>query len=283
MNITAAQVKELRERTGAGMMECKKALIEAAGNIETAIETMRKAGQAKAAKKAGRIAAEGVIAIKTTPDNKTAFMIEVNSETDFAARDTKFKKFVEKIVTRGLETEATDVATLSIANELQDLIAQIGENIQIRRTALLKAKTNETIHSYCHGGRIGVMVKLTSQDETLGKDIAMHIAASKPETINPGDLSSATIAKEKEIFMAQAEQSGKPAEIIEKMVVGKIQKFVNEVSLVGQPFVKDPSLTVGNLLEKSHVTVTKFIRFEVGEGIEKQETDFAADVMAQIT
>ncbi len=293
MNVTAAQVKELRERTGAGMMECKKALVEADGNMDKAIELMRKSGQAKAAKKAGRVASEGVIAIKIADNNKVGFMVEVNSETDFAARDENFLAFVEKIVNRGLETMAVDVPALlvhtitadsdqSIAHANEALVAKIGENIQIRRVALLQSKDEEVICSYCHGGRIGVMVKLVTSEMDLCKNVAMHIAASKPEAITPEDLSPDTIAKEKDIFMAQAATSGKPADIIEKMVAGKIKKFVNDISLTGQPFVKDPNMTVGELLQQSKAVVTDFVRFEVGEGIEKEETDFAAEVMAQV-
>lgn len=293
MNVTAAQVKELRERTGAGMMECKKALVEADGNMDKAIDLMRKSGQAKAAKKAGRVASEGVIAIKIADNNKVGFMVEVNSETDFAARDENFLAFVDKIVTRGLETMAVDVPALlahtiasdsdqSIAHANEALVAKIGENIQIRRVALFQSKDEEVICSYCHSGRIGVMVKLVTTDMDICKDVAMHIAASKPEAITPEDLSPDTIAKEKDIFMAQAATSGKPADIVEKMVAGKIRKFVNDMSLTGQPFVKDPNITVGKLLEQSKAVVTDFVRFEVGEGIEKEETDFAAEVMAQV-
>jgi elongation factor Ts len=290
MNITADLVKELRERTSAGMMECKKALMETNGDIEAAIELMRKSGQAKAAKKAGRIAAEGVIAIKSTPENKTAIMLEVNSETDFAARDANFTHFVEQIISRALDNRTPDIETLlattisvdsdrSIAQELTDLITKIGENINIRRLVLLK--TVNTIVTYSHGGRIGVLVELSKPDLELGRDIAMHIAASKPEVIVPENISAATIDKEKEIFMAQAAQSGKPADILEKMVAGRIKKFLSEVSLVGQPFVKDPNITVGDLLKQKDVQILSFVRYEVGEGIEKQECDFAAEVMAQ--
>jgi elongation factor Ts len=289
MTITAAQVKELRERTGAGMMECKKALVEANGDIDAAIEAMRKAGQAKAAKKAGRIAAEGVIAIKVAPDNKTAFMVEINTETDFAAKDETFKEFVEMIVTRGLESEVADVPALlslpvkseqpspTIIEALESLIAKIGENIQIRRMALIKSEG--IVGAYCHGGRIGVLVEISTEDLTLGKDLAMHIAASKPEVITPEQLPAATIDKEKEIYLAQAAKSGKPDEIIEKMVAGQIKKFIKEISLIGQPFVKDPLLTIDNLLKKHNTAVLSFVRFAVGEGIEKQETDFAKEVI----
>jgi elongation factor Ts len=288
--ITAELVKELRERTGAGMMECKKSLVETKGDIEAAIELMRKSGQAKAAKKAGRVAAEGVISIKATADNKSAIMVEVNSETDFAARDTNFTQFVELITTRALDNRTPDVATLlattttvdsarSIAQEQAELVAKIGENINIRRLVLVKAKA--AIATYSHGNRIGVLVELSKPDMELGRDIAMHIAASKPEVIIPENISAATIDKEKEIFMAQAAQSGKPADILEKMVAGRIKKFLNEVSLVGQPFVKDPNITVGDLLKQKGVEVLSFIRYEVGEGIEKLTVDFAAEVKAQ--
>jgi elongation factor Ts len=289
MTITAAQVKELRERTGAGMMECKKALVEANGDIDAAIEAMRKAGQAKAAKKAGRIAAEGVIAIKVAPDNKAAFMVEINTETDFAAKDETFKAFTEMVVTRGLESEVADVPALlslpvkseqpspTIIEALESLIAKIGENIQIRRMALIKSEG--IVGAYCHGGRIGVLVEISTEDLALGKDLAMHIAATKPEVITPEQLPAATIDKEKEIYLAQAAKSGKSDEIIEKMVAGQIKKFVKEISLIGQPFIKDPSQTIENLLKDYNAQVLSFARFAVGEGIEKQETDFAKEVI----
>jgi elongation factor Ts len=291
MNITAELVKELRERTGAGMMECKKALVETNGDIEAAIELMRKSGQAKAAKKAGRVAAEGVIAIRVAPDNKAAVMVEVNSETDFAARDENFTKFVELITTRALDNRTPDIATLlattvtvnnerSIAEELTALVAKIGENINIRRLTLMHTKNS--IATYSHGGKIGVLVELSKPDLELGRDIAMHIAASKPEVIVPENVSAAAVDKEKEIFMAQAAQSGKPADIIEKMVAGRIKKFLSEISLIGQPFVKDPNITVGDLLKQKDVQVLSFVRYEVGEGLEKQECDFAQEVMATV-
>lgn len=278
--ITAEQVKELRERTGAGMMECKKALEEAKGDMEQAITAMRKTGQAKAAKKAGRIAAEGVVAIAVSEDNKRAFMAEINTETDFAARDASFKEFVDKVINSGLENKATDLASLmalpGIPESNEELVAKIGENIQIRRAVLLESEGS--IGSYSHAGRIGVIAGLSTDDLQLGKDIAMHIAASKPEVVNPEDVSAATIDKEKQIYLAQASETGKPSEVIEKMVDGKIKKFINEISLAGQPFVKDPSITVGELLGKMKTTVSSFVRFEVGEGIEKPITDFAEEV-----
>lgn len=284
MNIIAAQVKELRQRTGAGMMECKQALIETNGDVEAAIDVLRKTGRTKAAKKSGRIAAEGIIAIKTSDDNKTAIMIEVNTETDFASRDEKFRTFVNKIVTLGLENGVTDLSGLlalpTVAQECEALIAKIGENIRIRRVVVLKS--DGIVGSYCHAGRIGVLVELSTQDLQLGKDIAMHIAASKPEVLNPHDLSTEMINKEKEIYRAEALQSGKSEEVIEKMVAGKVKKFIDEVSLVNQPFVKDPTVTVGNLLEKLGAKILSFARFEVGEGIERQKSDFAKEVMAQV-
>jgi elongation factor Ts len=291
MSITAKLVKELRERTGAGMMECKKALVEAGGDIESAIESMRKSGQAKAAKKSGRIAAEGLIAIKTDQDHKIAIMIEVNSETDFAARDPNFVQFAEQAAVLGLEYRTEDITALlatkvrndgeiSVAQKLEALVAKIGENIKIRRLVL--AKSEGLLAAYCHGGKIGVLVELAKPDMELGHDIAMHIAASKPEVIFPENIPAAAVDKEKEIFMAQAAQSGKPADILEKMVVGRIKKFLNEVSLVRQSFVKNPDLTVGDLLKQKNNQVLSFIRYEVGEGIEKQEVDFAQEVMSQV-
>ncbi|MCK4869906.1 MAG: elongation factor Ts [Gammaproteobacteria bacterium] len=289
--ITAQMVKELRERTGVGMMECKKALQEADGNMETAIDVLRKAGQAKAAKKAGRTAAEGVIAIAMTDDNKFALMVEVNSETDFAAKDANFKSFVAQVVAAGIAAKAETLEQLlqlnyaegderTIAKACEDLVTKIGEKIQLRRAVAIESTT--ALGSYCHAGRIGVLVRLSKDNVELAKDVAMHIAASKPEVIHPEDLSAEMIEKEKAIFMAQAEQSGKPKEILEKMIMGKINKFVNEISLVGQPFVKDPAVTVGDLLKQAGASVTSFVRFEVGEGIAKEEVDFAAEVEAQV-
>jgi elongation factor Ts len=295
VNITAVRVKELRERTGAGMMECKQALIKANGDVNVAIDILRKAGRAKAAKKGGRIAAEGIIAVKISNDEKTAIMIEVNTETDFASRDEQFKEFVNEVVTLGLENEVTDLSGLlklksrfeggsrsvpTVAEECEALIAKIGENIQIRRMALVKS--DGIVGNYCHAGRIGVLVDLSVRDLQLGKDIAMHIAASKPEVTDPHDLPAEIIDKEKEIYQAEASETGKPKEIVEKMVAGRIRKFIDEVSLVKQPFIKDPTVTVGDLLKKLGAKVLFFVRFEVGEGIEKQKADFAKEVMSQI-
>ncbi len=284
--ITAAQVKELRERTGAGMMECKKALVETEGDIELAIENMRKSGQAKAAKKAGRIAAEGTIL--TRSDDQVAIILEINSETDFVSRDEGFLAFANKVADVALENKIDDIETLkniivdgkSLEKTRQDLITTIGENIQLRRINLLKAN-GEQIQSYIHGGRIGVIVSVEGADTELAKDIAMHIAASNPQVINPEEVADDVVEKEKDIFIAQAKESGKPDNIIEKMIGGRLKKFLGEVSLTGQPFVKDPSTSVGDLLKSNNATATAFIRYEVGEGIEKKEEDFAAEVMAQ--
>jgi len=285
--ITAAQVKELRERTGAGMMECKRALVETDGNIEVAIENMRKSGQAKAAKKAGRIAAEGIIMVRSTAD--AAVIIEINSETDFVSRDDGFLAFANLVADAAMANKTADVESLksiivdgkSIEDTRQTLVTKIGENIQLRRVSLLAANDGQ-IASYLHGGRIGVIVGINGGDETLAKDVAMHIAASNPQVINPEDIEQSVVDKEKEIFVAQAKESGKPDEIIEKMIGGRLKKFLGEVSLTGQPFVKDPSTSVGDLLKSSDATATSFVRYEVGEGIEKKEEDFAAEVMAQV-
>ncbi len=284
--ITAAQVKELRERTGAGMMECKKALVETEGDIELAIENMRKSGQAKAAKKAGRIAAEGTIL--TRSNVQVAIILEVNSETDFVSRDDGFLAFSNKVADVALENGISDIESLknttidgkSIEVIRQELVTTIGENIQLRRIDMLTANGNQ-MSSYIHGGRIGVIVSIEGANETLSKDVAMHIAASNPQVINPEDVSEEVVEKEKEIFVAQAKESGKPDNIIEKMIGGRLKKFLGEVSLTGQPFVKDPSTSVGDLLKSNNASATAFVRYEVGEGIEKKEEDFAAEVMAQ--
>lgn len=287
--ITASLVQELRERTGAGMMECKKALVNANGDIETAIEAMRKAGQAKADKKGDRVAAEGIIVVKNSSDNKTAVVIEINCETDFVGRDESFKEFANKVADKALASKTADLAALlqlSLDNSMtieearRALVAKIGENIQIRRISFIN--TNGVVSSYVHGGRIGVLVELTGGDAQLGKDLAMHIAANNPLVINREEVSKEIVEKEKEIFSAQAQASGKPAAIIEKMIGGRISKFLDEVSLVGQPFVKDPSITVEQLLKQHNAKVIKFIRFAVGEGIEKQADNFVAEVMAQV-
>ncbi len=277
--ITAALVKELRERTAAGMMECKKALVEANGDIELAIDNMRKSGQAKAAKKAGRIAAEGIILAKVSADGKFGVILELNCETDFVAKDAGFKAFGEEVINAALADKITDIDVLKAKFEEQraNLVAKIGENINIRRVAALEG---DVLGTYLHGARIGVMVAATGADEELVKHIAMHIAASKPEYVKPKDVPAEVVAREHQIQLDIAIESGKPREIAEKMVEGRMRKFTGEVSLTGQNFVMDPSKTVGDLLKENNADVVNFIRFEVGEGIEKVETDFAAEVAA---
>lgn len=278
--VTASMVKELRERTGAGMMECKKALVEANGDIDLAIDNMRKSGQAKAAKKAGRVAAEGVIISKISADKKVGVILEINCETDFVAKDAGFLAFSDKVATAALNDRITDLAALQakFEEERTALVAKIGENIGIRR---VKEITGDVVGSYQHGARIGVLVAANSGcDEELVKHIAMHIAASKPEYVDPSDVPADVVEHERNIQIDIAMQSGKPREIAEKMVEGRMRKFTGEVSLTGQPFVMDPSKTVGDLLTEKKATVASFIRFEVGEGIEKVEVDFAAEVAA---
>lgn len=277
--ITAALVKELRERTAAGMMECKKALVEADGDIELAIDNMRKSGQAKAAKKAGRIAAEGIILAKVSADGKLGVMLELNCETDFVAKDAGFKAFGDEVIDAALAGKIVDIEVLKAQFEEQraNLVAKIGENINIRRVAALEG---DILGTYLHGARIGVMVAATGADEELVKHIAMHIAASKPEYVKPEDVPAEVVAREHQIQLDIAMESGKPREIAEKMVEGRMRKFTGEVSLTGQHFVMDPSKTVGDLLKEHKADVINFIRFEVGEGIEKVETDFAAEVAA---
>jgi len=290
MAVTAAMVKELRERTGSGMMECKKALVETNGDIETAIDNMRKSGAAKAEKKAGRIAAEGIIVAKTSDDGQVAAIVEINSETDFVARDESFLAFTKSVVDTALANKTADVEALNAATVASGetvegartaLVAKIGENIGVRRVQIIEA-TDGALGSYIHGGRIGVVVSLKGGEQDLAKDVAMHVAASNPMFINPEDISEEVSNREKEIFTAQAAESGKPAEIIEKMIVGRMRKFAAEVCLTGQAFVKDPSMTVGELVKKAEASVVSMIRLEVGEGIEKKEEDFAAEVQAQL-
>jgi len=286
MAITAALVKELRERTGAGMMDCKKALTEADGDIELAIENMRKSGQAKAAKKAGRVAAEGVILTKQ--EGNVAVLVELNCETDFVARDESFLAFGNKVAEIALAGKISDVEALKAAafdditveEARANLVAKIGENINVRRTVVVEG--TDVVAGYIHGGRIGVLAALNGGNEALAKDVAMHVAASNPQYVKPEQVPADVVEKEKAIQIDIAMQSGKPAEIAEKMVVGRMKKFTGEISLTGQPFVKDPSISVGELLKKEGADVVTFVRFEVGEGIEKQSGDFAAEVQAQI-
>lgn len=290
MSITAAMVKELRERTGSGMMECKKALVETHGDLELAIENMRKSGLAKADKKSGRTAAEGVIGVKVSDDAKTAVIVDVNCETDFVAKGDDFVNFVNNITAALLASDVeTDAQLLamkladgSIVDEVRrGLIAKLGENITVRRFAKYHTAEGGTA-GYLHGSKIGVIVELTKADNELGKDIAMHIAASKPECVSEDQVAPELIEKEKEIFSAQASESGKPAAIIEKMIAGRISKFLAEITLLGQPFVKDDKISVGKLVASKGNNVVRFTRFEVGEGIEKKEENFAEEVMAQV-
>ena len=291
MAITAALVKELRERTGAGMMECKKMLQQTDGDIEAAIEEMRKSGQAKAAKKAGRIAAEGLIVISTAADGKSAAMAEVNCETDFVAKDESFASFAAAVADRALDSEADDVAALArlplndgdettIEQAREALVAKIGENMSVRR--FVRMRSSGGIYSYRHGVRIGVLVDMEGGNDELGRDIAMHIAASNPLCVAESDVPADVIEKEREIYREEARQSGKPENILDKIIEGKMRKYLEGVTLLGQAFVKDPDTSVGKLLEKSGATVVAFRRFEVGEGIEKKQEDFAAEVMAQV-
>jgi len=285
MAITAKQVKELRDRTAAGMMDCKKALVEADGDIELAIENMRKSGAIKAAKKAGRIAAEGVILAKT--EGHIALIAEVNCETDFVAMDKSFLAFANKVADIALANKIDSVEALSAAayddatveEARAHLVAKIGENISIRRLQIVEG---ENLGAYVHSGKIGVISVLKGGDADLAKDIAMHIAASSPQYVKPEDVPAEVVAKEKEIQLQIAIDSGKPAEIAEKMVSGRMAKFTGEVSLTGQSFVKDPSMKVAKLLKDAGADVETFIRLEVGEGIEKKEEDFAAEVAATI-
>lgn len=289
MAITAELVKELRERTSGGLMECKKALEATGGDIEAAAKMLRESGKAKADKKSGRIAAEGMIAVAMSSDQKTAIMLEVNCETDFVAKDDNFKQFVAKVTDLGLQAKATTIDNLlalvvgenkTIAELRQDLVAKIGENINIRRVVLVT--TPNVLGSYVHSGRIGVIVSYKGGDASLGKDIAMHVAASKPLALQASDLPQEVIAQEKEVCLAQVKDSGKPPAIMEKMVQGRLQKFIDELTLLNQPFVKEPDIKISDLLKKHNAQIESFVRFEVGEGVEKEKCDFATEVMAQI-
>jgi len=282
--ISASMVKELRERTGLGMMECKKALVDAGGDIEAAIEEMRKSSGMKAAKKAGRTAADGVV-VARGGDNGVGILIEVNSETDFVARDDNFLNFVNTVADKAAADGATDVAALmegELESAREALVQKIGENISVRRLASIDA-ADGSLGSYIHGNnKIGVLVALKGGTAELARDIAMHVAAINPPYATTEDVPAEVVEKEREIYSAQAAESGKPAEIVAKMVEGRVRKFLSENSLVEQPFVKDQDQTVGKLLKAANAELIGFIRFEVGEGIEKEETDFAAEVAAQL-
>jgi elongation factor Ts len=286
MKITAALVKELRERTGAGMMECKKALVDSEGDIDAAIEAMRKSGITKAEKKAGRIAAEGLIAMQQKDNN--AAMVEVNCETDFVSKGDDFKAFCDALVALVLTERPANLESLMAANlgektveqTRKDLIAKIGENINVRRFALMEKHDNMGV--YLHGKRIGVLVDMRGGSAELAKDVAMHIAASRPLCVSSEQVPAETIAKEKEIYRAQALETGKPEKIINQMVEGRLKKFLGEVTLLGQPFVKDPEQSVEKLLKAQGANVAHFERFEVGEGIEKKVDNFAEEVQQQM-
>ncbi|MEO8767523.1 MAG: translation elongation factor Ts [Nitrosospira sp.] len=288
-DITAQMVKELRDMTGLGMMECKKALTETGGDMKSAEDQLRIKSGAKASKAAGRIAAEGMVGAFIAPDGKSGALVEVNCETDFVARNEDFINFArdlaQLLAAKDLtDTEALAAATLSNGKNVDEfrkaLVMKLGENISVRR--FVRYMTQGHLASYLHGAKMGVMVDYTGGDEMLGKDLAMHIAASKPVCVSGEQVSPDLLARERAIYSAQAAESGKPADIIAKMVDGRIAKYLAEVTLLGQPFVKDPDQTVGKLLASKSAQVNGFTLFVVGQGIEKKSGDFAAEVMAQV-
>ena len=277
--VSASMVKELRERTGLGMMDCKKALLESQGDMDTAIENLRKSSGMKAAKKAGRIAADGLLRSKV--DGNTGVIVEVNCETDFAARDDNFVAFVKLVTEKVFDTQQDDIEALGLESARESLVQKIGENISIRRAQVFKDEG--TVVDYVHtNGRIGVMLSMNGGNHELGKDVAMHIAAMNPSVVRPEDAPRDLVEKEREIYTAQAQDSGKPPEIIEKMIDGRIKKYLAEISLLEQAFVKDGDTKIGTLLKKEGATVNRFVRYEVGEGIDKGEEDFAAEVQKQL-
>src|SRR5580698_4964935 len=286
MNITADTVKQLRERTGAGMMECKKALVETQGDLDAAAELMRKTGLAKADKKAARIAAEGTVAAERS--GNSAVLVEVNCETDFVARSEEFLSFARDVGRIALDKAPADVSALmalthgtsTLEEQRRALIAKIGENISVRR--FVRVSAPGALGTYIHGGRIGSLVALKGGDDALAKDLAMHVAAVNPQYIDANGVPPAVLDKEREILAEQTKAEKKPPEIIAKMVEGRLRKYLGEITLVGQPFVKDPDTTVEKLLKKAGATVTQFVRYEVGAGIEKKQDDFVGEVMAQV-
>jgi elongation factor Ts len=283
--MSAALVKELRERTGLGLLECKKALAAVGGDVQMAIEELRKSSGMKAAKKAGRTAADGVVATRVADDCSFGVLVEVNSETDFVARDKNFLGFVTQVVDAAFTGKQSDVAAL-MSGELESareaLVQKIGENVGVRRIELIHSDSG-VVGSYVHSNnRIAVLVELKGGDQDLARDVAMHVAAVNPQVVSAADMPAELVAKEKEIFIAQAQDSGKPAEIIEKMIGGRIKKFLAENSLTEQAFVKDPDITVGKLVSSAGAQVVSFVRFEVGEGIEVEKVDFAQEVAAQL-
>jgi elongation factor Ts len=280
-------VKELRERTGAGMMECKKALVETGGNIEQAIEALRKSGQAKADKKSSRIAADGRIAVAV--DGNKAAIAEINSETDFVAKDENFVGFINAVVGAALTSSVDDVDALSaitlpdgrtVEAARTDLVTKVGENISVRRFARVEA--TDHLGNYTHGARIGTLVSMSGGSAELARDVAMHIAATNPVCVDEDGVPSDALERERRIFVEQAAASGKPPEIVEKMVTGRVAKFLKEITLLGQPYVKDPDVSVGQLLKSADATINSFVRYEVGEGIEKKQENFAEEVLNQI-
>ena len=287
MSVTASMVKELRERTGAGMMECKKALVETNGDLDAAAEELRKSGQAKADKKSSRVAADGRVIV--SKDGSKAVIVEVNSETDFVAKDGNFVAFAEAVAAAALASGTTDVSAIAsqaidaartIEEARTELVSKVGENISVRRISIVE--NSGPIGFYTHGARIGAIVALDGGDEGLARDIAMHVAASNPICTDETGVPAEMLDRERRIFSEQAAASGKPAEIIEKMVTGRVAKFLKEITLIGQPFVKDPDISVGKLLKGAGASVRSFVRFEVGEGIEKKVDNFAEEVMAQV-
>jgi elongation factor Ts len=284
-DITAAMVKELRERTGLGMMDCKKALTEADGDMERAIDDLRKSSALKAAKKSGRTAADGLLGLRVADDGRTAAMVEINIETDFAARNEKFVGFVAKVVDAVFERRSDDVPALlqaGLEEERQRLVQEIGENVTVRRAVLFTSDEGR-IHSYLHSdNRKAALVEIKGGTPELGRDVAMHITASSPLVVTGSQVPADLLEREREIYLAQARDSGKPDDIVAKMVEGRIRKYLADVSLVDQAFVKDPETKVGRLLANAKAECVRFARFEVGEGIEKAQTDFAAEVAAQV-
>jgi elongation factor Ts len=293
MAVTAEAVKALRERTGAGMMECKKALVEAGGDLEAAAEAMRKSGLAKADKKAGRIAAEGVVAIERAADGRAAAIVEVNSETDFVAREKDFQGFAADVARAALAARPADLDALlatrlasgqSVEEARRALIARIGENIGVRRFEVVTSPGQ--LATYLHGSRIGTLVVLEGGDDTLGRDLAMHVAAINPQYLSADDVPADQVARERDILVAQAASDpklqGKPVEVLAKASEGKLRKYLGEITLLGQPFVRDDKQSVAQVLKQANARVLRFVRYEVGAGIEKKQENFAAEVMAQV-
>ena len=289
MQITPLMVKELRQRTGAGMMECKKSLTEADGDMERAIELLRKAGQAKAENRSQRVAAEGLITAKVADDQSAVLLLEVNCETDFVAKEDSFKAFCDDVARTALQTGPADIDALgkaemggdTIEDVRKNFVTKTGENIQLRR--FIRVPLKGDVHAvYVHNTRIGVVVDMQGGDETLARDIAMHIAASRPSFLDEDDVPAEVLDKERAFLIEQASEEGKPADIAEKMVQGRLKKYIKEITLAGQSFIKDPDTTIAQLLQKGSASINSFHRYEIGEGIEKKKENFVEEVMAQI-